>query len=679
MFYSFGEYFLDLETRKLSHDNVVVSDDEKTIQLLQQLCQSYPEVAEKQPLIDALWPDQVVTDWSLSRLVSDTRQMLGDSGKDQGYIKTVRGRGFRLNTSVQKSEKRTSAPAISALMHSQEKSTSTSNKYKIYGYLASLFIFVTIAVILLKPNPSSAIPEFPLRVAILPVSGSNNEPIDEWLKYGIMSMMSEQLDQYEAINSLPVASVITAMATLGEDFSQQIMGEEQFESICAHLGCSHLVVVKYGLSEDKRQSLSYQIIRKNSRSAINEFSKQDVMDTADMLIDHLSTDLLPSETSRLSLKQTYSVDNKANRDYAIGVHELHSGDIASAKIYLELALKRQADFFWAQAYLAEVDYREGKLKKAQQQVTTLKSSTQDEDKLFFLSHLNSNILYNQDKLEESLAQSKELLGNVFVSGNEVLQGIELLNIGSTLQALNRPDHALIFLNQSMESFSEASYSPGVGKAHYNIANVYLNTDRFEQALVQYKKAREAFKRCSMTGYALMAKHRVATTSTLLGKYQHAKSELENLIAEYQMFGDEEGVILASLDLVTSHFETENFDIALAKIEKLLKKLENTEFHYYNNQALGIAVRTSLMLGNIEKAESYFVKIDENQRKDFRVGFVFMPAFILHAKGELQAAVDKAKQIKAGLGEQWSESHQQKLASLEKSLAAGEILEVAYKN
>jgi DNA-binding winged helix-turn-helix (wHTH) protein/tetratricopeptide (TPR) repeat protein len=677
MFYRFGDYQLDFETSKLWRNEELVSDDDKIVQLLYLLCKGYPEVIDKQFLIDSLWPDQVVTDWSLSRLVSDTRQLLGDSGKDQGYIKTVRGRGFRLNLEFEQVSEKYSPPSIKP--HQNSNKTNKVNKTKIAGIAASIVFLGFVLISLLAPSRLEAIPGLPLRVAVLPISGANDEPIDEWLKYGIMSMISEQLDQYEAINTLPVASVITAIAGLGDELSSEVIGAKQFEAICGTIGCSHLVVIKYNLTEQKKQNLSYQIIRKNSRSAINEFTEQDVIESADMLLDHLSTDLLPSETYRRQLKQTYSQDNKANRDYAIGVHELHSGDVSSAKIYLELALKRQPDFFWAKAYLAEVTYREGKIQQAQDEIKSLKLISKDDDKLYFLKHLNSNVLYSLDKLDESLVESKTLLNNAFVSGNKVLQGTELLNIGSTLQALNKPDEAMIYLNRAMEAYLQADFSPGVAKAHYNIANVYLTTNRFEEALVQYQKAKEGFKRCSMTGYALMAKHRVATTSSLTGKYQNAKSELVNLIDEYQAHGDEEGVILATLDLAIINFETEEFDLALTVITKLITKLESAEFPYYKNQALGIAVRTSLMLDNVEDAESYFSQIKESQRKDYRAGYILMPAFILHAQGKLQAAVDKAKQIKQEIGDLWLDNHQAKLGSLEESLAAGEILAMTYKN
>lgn len=63
-------------------------------EFLNALASQSPQPVSKQSLHDILWPDTVVSDWSLSRLVSDTRQLLGDDGKDQKYIRTVKGIGF---------------------------------------------------------------------------------------------------------------------------------------------------------------------------------------------------------------------------------------------------------------------------------------------------------------------------------------------------------------------------------------------------------------------------------------------------------------------------------------------------------------------------------------------------------------------------------------------------------
>ena len=46
--------------------------------------------------MNALWPDETTTEWSLSRLISDLRQTLAAGGSDLAFIKTVHRKGFRL-------------------------------------------------------------------------------------------------------------------------------------------------------------------------------------------------------------------------------------------------------------------------------------------------------------------------------------------------------------------------------------------------------------------------------------------------------------------------------------------------------------------------------------------------------------------------------------------------------
>ena len=114
------------------------------------------------------------------------------------------------------------------------------------------------------------------------------------------------------------------------------------------------MVIKHHYGPNSNPVLTYQILKNNYRSAIFDFSQPDIIDTADMLLDHLASDLIPQEKDHYSLTDTYSNDNKANRDYAIGGDELLTGDLKSAKIYLELTISKQPDFLWARAYLAEL-------------------------------------------------------------------------------------------------------------------------------------------------------------------------------------------------------------------------------------------------------------------------------------------------------------------------------------
>ncbi|MBV1909550.1 MAG: winged helix-turn-helix domain-containing protein, partial [Kangiellaceae bacterium] len=70
------------------------------LQLLAVLIENRPHVATKEDLIRTLWPDAVVSDWSLARLISDTRKLIEDDGQQQSIIKTIRGKGFAFAAQV---------------------------------------------------------------------------------------------------------------------------------------------------------------------------------------------------------------------------------------------------------------------------------------------------------------------------------------------------------------------------------------------------------------------------------------------------------------------------------------------------------------------------------------------------------------------------------------------------
>lgn len=95
--YKFGQFVLDAERKSLLRSGKVVDLPDKNLQLLALLAESSPQPLSKETLHSVLWPETVVSDWSLSRLVSDTRIALGDDGEHQSVIKTARGVGFYIS------------------------------------------------------------------------------------------------------------------------------------------------------------------------------------------------------------------------------------------------------------------------------------------------------------------------------------------------------------------------------------------------------------------------------------------------------------------------------------------------------------------------------------------------------------------------------------------------------
>lgn len=98
--YVFDDFEFYPAQQRLLYKKVQCKLEPKMLQLLSLLIEARPNVLSKQELMLKLWPEAIVSDWSLARLVSDTRKLLEDDGKSQSIIKTIRGQGFAFNAQV---------------------------------------------------------------------------------------------------------------------------------------------------------------------------------------------------------------------------------------------------------------------------------------------------------------------------------------------------------------------------------------------------------------------------------------------------------------------------------------------------------------------------------------------------------------------------------------------------
>ena len=100
MLYTFGAYEVDEAARVLRRGGREIPLQPKVLDLLLLVLLHRGRVAPKDLLLRELWPDTVVTEASLTRLVKEARRAVADDGRRQRVIKTVRGRGYRLAAAV---------------------------------------------------------------------------------------------------------------------------------------------------------------------------------------------------------------------------------------------------------------------------------------------------------------------------------------------------------------------------------------------------------------------------------------------------------------------------------------------------------------------------------------------------------------------------------------------------
>ena len=90
-----------MDDGSLARDGQQERVEPKVMAVLAYLASRRGEVASKEEILAAVWPDAVVEEGALARCVSELRRVLGDDPKKPRYIETLPRRGYRLVAEVE--------------------------------------------------------------------------------------------------------------------------------------------------------------------------------------------------------------------------------------------------------------------------------------------------------------------------------------------------------------------------------------------------------------------------------------------------------------------------------------------------------------------------------------------------------------------------------------------------
>ena len=93
--FHFQDYRLDLQAEQLWRGEQTVQLTGKAFAVLAYLARHPDQLVSKDDLFQAVWPDTVVSDATLSSAIKELRKALHDKARAPQYIETVHRRGFR--------------------------------------------------------------------------------------------------------------------------------------------------------------------------------------------------------------------------------------------------------------------------------------------------------------------------------------------------------------------------------------------------------------------------------------------------------------------------------------------------------------------------------------------------------------------------------------------------------
>ena len=114
MRYLFEDYALDTDRRELRRGGTPVAIEPQVFDLLAYLVQHGDRVVTKDDLFTAVWNGRFVSESALTTRINAARTALGDDGKAQRLLRTLRGRGVRFVGDVRVSRDATSSTTAEA-------------------------------------------------------------------------------------------------------------------------------------------------------------------------------------------------------------------------------------------------------------------------------------------------------------------------------------------------------------------------------------------------------------------------------------------------------------------------------------------------------------------------------------------------------------------------------------
>ena len=100
MRYQFGDFELATERYELCRNGIVLHIEPLVFDLILFLSRHAGRVVSRDEIVEAVWQGRLVSEATVDGCIKLARRVLGDSGDNQSYIRTVRGRGFEFAVPV---------------------------------------------------------------------------------------------------------------------------------------------------------------------------------------------------------------------------------------------------------------------------------------------------------------------------------------------------------------------------------------------------------------------------------------------------------------------------------------------------------------------------------------------------------------------------------------------------
>lgn len=188
MEFQVGDWTAIRSTNELVKGQTRLRLEGRAMEVLQLLYENRGNVVSKNDLIESVWKLQVVSDHSITVVISDLRKALGDSPRSPRYIETISKKGYRLI-----SQQAAYDGGVDGETAAVQKS-----KNLVFGWLSAAIIALLVGVWFVATKPDASVAA-PIKLIVLDAVNSTNDPLVDALALSITELTLDGMSRAKNI------------------------------------------------------------------------------------------------------------------------------------------------------------------------------------------------------------------------------------------------------------------------------------------------------------------------------------------------------------------------------------------------------------------------------------------------------------------------------------------------
>ena len=491
MIFRFGPYELDEAGRELRRNGERVETEPKSFDLLLYLLQNRDRAVDKDELQTRLWPRSMVTEASLTRCVMKARRAVGDDADRQSVIRTLHSQGYRFVAVIDETSERASGSPLEdfsqTLTMAAQRIRKPRSKHYLFAAAVLLVLAIGVGLLMLRdppPHLASGV------VAVLPVDNRVDDKHLEWVRVGLMSLLTRMLED-AGIDVAPEQAVLRIVGDtdVGEAPSDEWMARIRLEAD-ADVVLNTTLDLAGGLYR-LAAIVTYGDGRRTRRVIVGDSPAELAADMARVIAGIVSGD--GTESSGRFAK--VSADPFVNEMYARALDLEMQGRYEDARTLFQVAANEEPDLFFLRYEIALCtrDLREWESAEAQFQALYAEASAGDDPRALIVT-LNSHGVMELNRNDTDAAEPRFLEALEVAGGKRFADERAALHTDLALVAGRRGDTALAkdHYDQALEAFEEAGREPSPNFDN-NYAGLLIDLGDFATAQKYSERAVEGFR------------------------------------------------------------------------------------------------------------------------------------------------------------------------------------------